>query len=1616
MATVAHVDARFTADTGDFVRSVRSAQQAASNFSQGMDGVSDSVAGIQDSTKAASGGFTVLKGALSTALGVGAVDMVKNAIGAVKGFAKSAMDTAARVEELDIAMKAIGESTGVGYKAINEASKAIRANGIEMAAAQQIAIEFAQNQLDLASASQVARVAQDLAVIGGKNSTATTQLLTRAIITGNSMLLKSAGISKTASEGYAEYAESIGKGARQLNALERQQAITNLIIDEGSKVAGTYEASMNAAGKVLRSFPRIFNDIKVEVGGVLTQAFGPMIKSTYDLVSSFSKALREGGSLSGMLESVTEVLVKMTEPMVAVIDHLTEMVKSGEMFDRVTEVIKSGLPIFLALAEASRAFSEVLISLAVPALKAVLDSMALVLRALTPLLNLFLAMPDVVKLAVGALIFLQTALGTRLAAALVVANTRVKAWSVATLNAFRTVGHGAAVAASGVAASMMSKKIAMEMALISAKKMGMGMVAAFRMAGVAAKGLLASLGPVGIALAVAAVAFEVFAGKSAHAEAMVSELKDTVDETTGAFTEMSAAMVASQIRSDLSQDTIDHLARLGITVTDMTAAILEGGEAAAVMEQRLISLIQAGEGQQWGGLDNWIETVRRNYTGLVEVSGETRTQIENDAKAKADAEEYAARQIASSNEAIQFSHRAAADAQRRELAAMTGSERARYEASRAAARQEAENQSMLQRVTEATRVAVISLKQAYDDLTSVFSETRAADRAHDAHAAMLKQLKSNKDGIEGYSGAARANRDAVLDYAEAQVAYAKSLEDPQRELDILMKTQREVREQLKEQGIKPKDSALYQSIKGSVQAAKEAVDDMKDAVSAAEDSGLDVAQAIAEGITAGMSEQESAINAAGVLGGEVMSEGVFEGIDARSPSRKAIEAAGRVGEGLVVGLSDMHASVRSAATVLGNELINGLVNTVNAGKGRVSAAVRGLVSAGLAAGREAAEVRSPSRVTMRLGNQIARGLAIGISMSSGEAAISMRNMVTKALDAGRRAALEYQWNLADARDSLAGAEKSLREAIKEGDAREIARARRDVARAKIAVVEAKAAQDLERLDKLQDRFEKLWDRIQKIRAAREDGRQSLISLFRRRFGEPSEWQDFNQAAGMATRDAINMFDRLENVIKQRFAGIKGGQRSELLKLLRSETRALVRLIRERDEVLKQLEVANINLTRAKESQAEVAALMREPLGEPSELQKALNTANMTVDSVIALYDRLSAVIEKRFTSAVRDSDGNIVEQFSDTGKALLASLEAESRRLVALVKRRDDVLARLAEAEKKLDELTQQRNNMAKTVRDSIANIFKSDTSVGSAELYIRGLNQRLDATRDFIRGIEKLRSRGLEEGLLRELTEAGPERGRALVAALSGATDAQLDEINRLRSAGDLLADTYSEYVADVTYGDEIESALDAVSKLRVERDNILQEMADIVAGIEKTMADLAASTGEGSVDAAQAIVDGLESKYDEIIAAMENITQGLFDTLSPLTDASFDIGKGAADNLLLGLQKRARKLLEETQRIAQAIANMMAEAMGTKAPTIKIPAKLMKDLQVAESKKKSTPAPIPNASTRPSTVISSGAVQVKVDIAGTSANAPEISAAVQNAVRQALEQVARDAANARR
>jgi phage-related protein len=309
--------ARVSADTAQFTRGMQQASQAAEGFSKTTGRLRGAMIGV----------------------GVGAA----TASAAVIAFGIKSFNAAARVDELNYALDAIGKSTGMGGQALADEAAEVKGMGIEMEIAQKAVLKFAQNNLELGKASDIARIAQDLAIISGENSTETFNKLTHAVITGRSEVLKSVGIQENAGQMYAKFAKSIGKTTKELSYQEKQQAVLQGVMAEGVKVFGTYEAAMKSPGKTLRSFARLHNELQVAMGNVLLKAFGPIILATYDLEKAVTKAVEKNETFQAVLGALQALFTKLTQPITDFVKKITDAIKGFDVMYTSAENASKGI-------------------------------------------------------------------------------------------------------------------------------------------------------------------------------------------------------------------------------------------------------------------------------------------------------------------------------------------------------------------------------------------------------------------------------------------------------------------------------------------------------------------------------------------------------------------------------------------------------------------------------------------------------------------------------------------------------------------------------------------------------------------------------------------------------------------------------------------------------------------------------------------------------------------------------------------------------------------------------------------------------------------------------------------------------------------------------------------------------------------------------------------------------------------------------------------------------------------------------------------------------------------------------------------------------------------------
>ena len=195
-------------------------------------------------------------GGLGLAVGKSVATGLAGATVAAAGFGVEAFKSAARASEMDTALQALAKANNLNVDSLRKVVGAVKDQGIELGVAQNLTAQFVRSNLDLAKASDLARVAQDAAVISGRNSTEVLDDLVHGITTQNTQVLRNAGIQVNATKAQDEYAATLGKSRSQLTESEKAQATLNAVLKEGGKVAGAYSLAMEEPGKVLRGLPQ----------------------------------------------------------------------------------------------------------------------------------------------------------------------------------------------------------------------------------------------------------------------------------------------------------------------------------------------------------------------------------------------------------------------------------------------------------------------------------------------------------------------------------------------------------------------------------------------------------------------------------------------------------------------------------------------------------------------------------------------------------------------------------------------------------------------------------------------------------------------------------------------------------------------------------------------------------------------------------------------------------------------------------------------------------------------------------------------------------------------------------------------------------------------------------------------------------------------------------------------------------------------------------------------------------------------------------------------------------------------------------------------------------------
>jgi len=235
--------------------------------------------------------FTGLGGAVGNVSGIiGRFFPMLSGLATAAGMVNS-VNLSARYETLGVVLHQVGKNAGYSAQEIDRYDASVQRSGITMTESRNTVTRMIQAHLDLSKSSQLARVAQDAAVIGDINSSQALERLVHGIQTAQTEVLRGIGINVSFEQSYATLARQIGKTAGDLTETEKTQARMNAVLQAGTQISGTYAASLDTPSKQLSSMKRIVEDMMVEAGQKLLPAYTLAVKGVGSALTMLAQNL-----------------------------------------------------------------------------------------------------------------------------------------------------------------------------------------------------------------------------------------------------------------------------------------------------------------------------------------------------------------------------------------------------------------------------------------------------------------------------------------------------------------------------------------------------------------------------------------------------------------------------------------------------------------------------------------------------------------------------------------------------------------------------------------------------------------------------------------------------------------------------------------------------------------------------------------------------------------------------------------------------------------------------------------------------------------------------------------------------------------------------------------------------------------------------------------------------------------------------------------------------------------------------------------------------------------------------------------------------------------------------
>lgn len=613
----------------------------------------------------------------------------------------------------------------------------------------------------------------------------------------------------------------------------------------------------------------------------------------------------------------------------------------------------------------------------------------------------------------------------------------------------------------------------------------------------------------------------------------------------------------------------------------------------------------------------------------------------------------------------------------------------------------------------------------------------------------------------------------------------------------------------------------------------------------AQSAGEDVGTAVGEGTQNSIKDQQSGVEQAG---GEMASAGAKAAEEKKGEYEKAGTVAAQQyqtginsGKSGAISASGTMASQAAAAVrtyqnsfyTAGYNAAAGVAQGISAGQSQVISASIRMINAGIAAAKAAAEIHSPSKkFEKEVGYQLPAGTASGITKNTKVATAAAGKMSKAVLKNATSWLKQYNKSHEASLDNEKWYWQQIRDtAVKGSTAYKQATAQLNKLNSSSTISKALSSSIKNNFGVSKEKVTGSGDNQKKTTKDAETYNSEVLSAAEKRL----EKYKTLHAASLAQE-------------KNYWTTVR--------KNLKSGTDAWY-------EATQKIQELDSQIYEEKQEKQEEAAKAREKAAKTqASVQKSLLETYQTYYSMSARAEmEYWDIARKQFTAGTDErieADKKYLEAKEDYEKEQLQLDEDYNDKREKLEKELNETIQDL---EEKRDSAIADRK---KDILSSMNNYDAWDASGYTADRLIYNMNTQVEGLKLWETQLQELSGKGLSEGLLQELKDAGPEAA-ANIYSLNQMTAEQLDEFNKLWEEKQEIADRQAKKDTQAT------------------RDAIDQQISDTRKDYKKQLDDLAA----------------------ENASAVAKLNEGLSTGLKSLVEQAGQIGENIVGSLIAGIQK---------------------------------------------------------------------------------------------------------------